>query len=270
MLIFTDLDGTLLNHDDYRFDAALPLLKQLKDQSIPVIPVTSKTRLEVEFLRQQVAPYDPFIVENGSGVFVATQDERFSCDNCATWGEFRLMRLGCSYLQARQGLEAIAQRLGTSLQGFADLSDQDIANLTGLSMEDVGKAKAREFSEPFLTPKHYSADELENAAQAEGFNIVVGDRFSHLIGKQAGKGHAVRSLLAAYRAKHPDKEIITIGLGNSPNDRPMLETVDIPIIVPGKQGPHPGLASYGWQVAPAPGAAGWAEAMQVLCDRLLG
>ena len=51
-LIFTDLDGSLLDHNTYSFDPAAELLLQLEQQQIPVIPVTSKTRAEVMALRQ--------------------------------------------------------------------------------------------------------------------------------------------------------------------------------------------------------------------------
>ncbi len=42
-LVFTDLDGTLLNHDDYSWEAARPALEELQRQSIPLILVSSKT-----------------------------------------------------------------------------------------------------------------------------------------------------------------------------------------------------------------------------------
>jgi hypothetical protein len=100
--------------------------------------------------------------------------------------------------------------------------------------------------------------------QGLGFRVVVGDRFSHLIGGGAGKGKAVKELVARYQAQGT---LTTVGLGNSPNDLEMLEAVDIPAIVPGKRGAHPGLAGRGWQVAPAPGALGWAQVVREICDR---
>ena len=47
IMIFTDLDGTLLNHDDYRYDAALPALDAIRRLHIPLIPVSSKTMVEM-------------------------------------------------------------------------------------------------------------------------------------------------------------------------------------------------------------------------------
>lgn len=265
-LIFTDLDGTLLNAEDYQFDDALPVLAVLQQQQVPVIPVTSKTRQEVETLRQQINSHDPFIVENGSGVFVNQTDDRFALAIAQPWGEFQLMPLGCSYAEVRTGLQQLAETLNRDLQGFGDLSPAEIVELTGLQPDEAMRAKAREFTEPFLTPKTVPPEEVEATAKELGFQVVVGDRFSHLIGANAGKGSAVQQIVAAFQAVHPSVTITTIGLGNSPNDRAMLEAVDIPVVVPGRTGPHPGLTAYGWKIAPFSGAKGWASAVQALLN----
>jgi predicted mannosyl-3-phosphoglycerate phosphatase (HAD superfamily) len=51
-LIFTDLDGSLLDHHTYSFAPAANYLDRLETQGIPVIPITSKTRAEVLVLRR--------------------------------------------------------------------------------------------------------------------------------------------------------------------------------------------------------------------------
>lgn len=255
-IIFTDLDGTLLNQDDYRYDAALPILSNLKKEQIPVIPVTSKTRAEVEYLRREIGLNDPFIVENGSGIFIPQNDARFKLNNTIIKGEYHLKQLGCDYAEARAGLKKVAQTLGTDLQGFGDLTTQDIINLTGLSLEEAKLAKTRDFTEPFVTPQNFTADEIKNAVTKNGFKVVVGDRFSHLISINSDKGKAVNWLMENYQ--FPDQEIVTIGLGNSPNDLAMLENVQIPIVIPSKKGIHPNLARRNWKIAPFAGCKGWA------------
>ncbi|MFT4614813.1 MAG: putative mannosyl-3-phosphoglycerate phosphatase (HAD superfamily), partial [Bacteroidia bacterium] len=69
-LIFTDLDGSLLDHYTYSFRSALPVLRQLERRLVPVVPVSSKTRAELEPLRHELANVGPFIVENGAAIFV--------------------------------------------------------------------------------------------------------------------------------------------------------------------------------------------------------
>ncbi len=257
LIIFTDLDGTLLDPEDYSYEPALPMLEKLKQEKIPVIPVTSKTRAEVEDLLQELGMIDPFVVENGSGIFLPATDPRFQVNTKEKWGNYILLRLGMSYGEAREGLKAVAKDLSLHLQGFGDLSDAQLHQLTGLSSEAIKRAKAREFTEPFVTPFEVSSQRIEEAVKNQGFKVVVGDRFSHLIGPEAGKGLAVKELELLYQKTVSNEKIITVGLGNSPNDIAMLENVDHPFIIPGRKGPHPGLLGRGWTVASHPGPTGW-------------
>lgn len=269
LIIFTDMDGTLLDAEDYSYEPALPKLAWLKAKQIPVIPVTSKTREEVETFRRQMNLTDPFIVENGSGVYIPLDYDKFELPQGEQVGDYRLLQLGCSYVMARAGLKAIAQSLGRPLKGFGDWTVDQINTLTGLSAADAHQAKAREFTEPFRTPKNVPTDQLKQAVHEMGFQVVVGDRFSHLIGSEAGKGKAVRQLTQLYQSALPKSvQLTTIGLGNSPNDLGMLENVKIPVIVPSSQGPHPDLSERNWQVAPAPGPQGWAMAVEKICQEL--
>ena len=70
IIIFTDLDGSLLDHYDYNHRAADELLILLAQQNIPVIPTSSKTRLELEAFRVEISNTDPFIAENGAAIFI--------------------------------------------------------------------------------------------------------------------------------------------------------------------------------------------------------
>ena len=264
-IIFTDLDGTLLNGETYAYQAALPTLAKLADQGIPVIPVTSKTRQEVAQLRQDVGLRDPFVVENGSAIYIPIDHPGFTLPPGDDVDGYWVLQLGCNYVTARAGLKAIAQDLGRPLKGFGDWTVDQVVQLTGLSPEEAKQAKAREFTEPFMTPKNVPADQLREAVAAMGFRVVIGDRFSHLIGSEAGKGRAVHQLVQLYQASCPKAtSITTIGLGNSPNDLDMLENVDYPIVLPSAHGPHPQLADRGWQIAPAPAPAGWAIAVDAV------
>lgn len=257
LFIFTDLDGTLLNQNDYRYDDALPILGVLENKNIPVIPVTSKTKAEVESLCKKIGLNSPFITENGSGIFIPKGDFRFDTTQALTTDLYKYISLGLDYHNARRILREISQKLKTDLVGFGDLSPEDIVNLTGLSLNEAILAKKRDFTEPFLTPKHINADLLQNIAKEYQTTIVVGDRFSHLISEKAGKGNAVKWLLNHYHNR--EEKITTIGLGNSPNDISLLESVDIPIIIPNPDGVHKGLQNKNWQVAPHSGSKGWSQ-----------
>ncbi|MDB9313485.1 HAD-IIB family hydrolase [Spirulina sp. CS-785/01] len=269
LLIFTDLDGTLLGAEDYSDEAALPAIAQLQQQDIPLIPVTSKTRAEVEVLRHGLNLTDPFIVENGSGIFIPVGNPHFTHEREEHADEYHLLRLGMTYSQARAILKTLETALKRPLEGFGDLSEAQLQALTQLPLEDLKRAKKREFSEPFVTLQSIPPEIVTAKVKELGAEVVVGDRFSHLISRHAGKGKAVQELVQRYQRNHPDQTLFTVGLGNSPNDLPMLEVVDQAIILPGKKGPHPQLQARGWPVAPAPAPQGWADVVQDLISEAI-
>ena len=48
VIIFTDLDGTLLHRDTFKFDEIKDYIKSLVSKGIILIPNTSKTQIEIE------------------------------------------------------------------------------------------------------------------------------------------------------------------------------------------------------------------------------
>lgn len=277
LLCFTDLDGTLLNHDDYRYDAAIPTIKKLQKLGIPVMPTTSKTKAEVIELRAALGLNDPFVVENGSGIFLAPEDARFDFSallqaESLTFTEIdglQTVTLGVTYDDARQGLQELSESIGTSLQGFGDLSLAALGELTSLPTKDLQQACDRQFSEPFVKP-NIAIEKMAAIAKTQNLQILEGNRFCHLLGAGAAKGRAVKLLTKAWQSTHENSEVTTVGLGDSPNDLSMLEAVDFPIVIPGVKGPHPELISYiekyGWQVAPSTGCQGWAKMVEQVLE----
>ena len=68
LIVFTDLDGTLLNHDDYDYRDALPAIRRLQSMSVPVIFTSSKTLDELQQLADEIDIHDPVIHETGCGI----------------------------------------------------------------------------------------------------------------------------------------------------------------------------------------------------------
>ena len=66
-LIFTDLDGTLLD-DRYDVSGAAAAMDRVTELGALVVPVSSKTRAEMTLLREQQRIPTPFIFENGAGL----------------------------------------------------------------------------------------------------------------------------------------------------------------------------------------------------------
>ena len=66
VVIFTDLDGSLLHRDTFKFDSIKDYIKSLINNGIIIIPNSSKTEVEIEKFNKELGIELPFISENGS------------------------------------------------------------------------------------------------------------------------------------------------------------------------------------------------------------
>jgi len=266
MAVFTDLDGTLLDHEDYSFAAARPALEKLRKRGIPLIFTTSKTRREIESLRDLLGFHDPFISENGGGGFFPASYAPWVPEGIL-FPPHVLVRLGKPYGEIRRFMKTLDPSHG--VRGFGDMEATEISRLTGLSPDEARRAAAREFTEPFILERKESLPEIEDRAAPEGLQVTRGGRFHHLIGSIQDKGTAVR-LVTEILGRKFGKRPLTVGLGDSPNDFPMLESVDIPVLIPHPDGQYEPFPGPGVIRAPHPGSRGWNAAMEKVLDRYTG
>lgn len=264
MVIFTDLDGTLLDGSTYSFDAAQEALDELHTRSVPIVMVSSKTRAEIEPLRARLRNEHPFIVENGGAVIVPSGYFPFQLTSATVRNHYSIVELGTSYALLRQALKEIAQELEVELRGYGDMPVEEIVMRTGLSRQEAELAKQRDYDEPFVVDnERCTLDALTQAITARGLRWTKGDRFHHLMGVQ-DKGEAVRYLIECYhrQADHHRDPLITVGIGNSLNDLPMLKAVDRPILVQQPNGSYEqDIELLGLIHAPGPGPIGWNRAV---------
>ena len=232
-VIFTDLDGTLLDHDTYEWKEAEPALDLCKDLGVSVVFVSSKTRAEMEALRRKIAISDPFISENGGGIFFSDTDFQDLLPNSvpvsSPEGLWKLS-LGLPYSDLIKALQEIREELGLNLKGFSDMRVDEISHLTGLDPEAARVAAMREFDEPFIIGGEGPGDEnaVIKAAEQRGLSVSAGGRFYHLQGGN-DKGQSMEIIISCYERSYG--EVTSIALGDSPNDFPMLERADYPVLV---------------------------------------
>ena len=231
MVIYTDLDGSLLDHYNYSHAAVDALLEDLETLGIPVIPVSSKTRAELLSLRRELDNQHPFIVENGAAVFIpvnyfpAQPPETESCDDY--WVKyFSLPR--SHWLQI---IDASAADFAREFNNFASLDIDSIASLTGLDPAAAQKAATREFGEPvhWLGSEHSRLLFIE-ALQNNGARVLQGGRFLHVSG-DCDKGLALQWLHAQYGSQAAGKQPLSLAIGDSQNDAAMLEAADHALII---------------------------------------
>ena len=266
-IVFTDLDGTLLDLVTYSYEKSIAGVNRLKEIGVPLIFCSAKTRAEQEVYRHKLENFHPFIVENGGAILIPRGYFPFSFEYHRSIDELLVIELGTSYEEVRQLLGKVIEEGGFHFRGFGDMSDEEVAEETGLDIESAKLAKQREYDETVVIASgakqsHITSGEIDEflrKIKQAGLNWTHGGRFYGVMGDN-DKGKAVKIVTGLYREMWD--EIETIGLGDSLNDLPMLSTVDIPILVQKRD--------YAWENIDVPnlrkvqgiGPEGWSRAIK--------
>lgn len=259
--IFTDLDGTLLDHDTYSWTDARPAMDRLKQLSIPLIAVSSKTLAELEYIQQDSGLFDGLIAENGGVIALKGNVEQY----------------GPAPEKVDRAREEIKAAVTVPVDSFRTVSPEVIAAQTGLPLEDAIRARQRYCSDPLIwQPAAKDIALARKIAEKHGLTLVKGGRFHTLCG-QSSKGQAMRRMLERLSVTwlkddgaKPRPRFTTIALGDSPNDIPMLAEADYAVQIPSKKGKRtlPLLDHSNLRIAPQPGPAGWNDAVNDLLDQI--
>jgi len=251
LVVFSDLDGTLLDHETYSWSAARPALDRLAQLGCPVVLTSSKTAAEIKLLQQDMGlTAYPAIVENGAGLFGVPG---------AQGGHV-------TYAKLRGLLETVPPHLRRRFCGFGDMSVDQLITLTGLPKDAANLAKRRDFSEPGVwsgtdPEKHAFLTEIGQ----RGVKATEGGRFLTL-SFGATKADGMARVLDDFQPNH------FVALGDAPNDITMLEAADFGIIIanphrdplPTLKGEAEGRISRTLDAGPT----GWNTAICALLDQL--
>lgn len=262
VVVATDLDGTLLESGSYSFEAAREALEALRARGIPLLLVSSKTRAELETLRQELRVEHPFVVENGGAAYLPPGYFSPPAGKPERSGRYEVVAWGRPYRELVEALRRVREATGAPLEGFSDLDPQRVAALTGLPVAEAALALQREFDEPFrvLGEEDERARRAMELFSSEGLSVTRGGRFYHLM-SGCDKGRAVREILRLYRRS--GGEWVAAGMGDALNDLPFLEAVDRAYIVAGPDGGHDRnlVEALPAAVRVQPGPQGWSEAV---------
>jgi mannosyl-3-phosphoglycerate phosphatase len=249
-IIFTDLDGTLLDHDTYSFAAANQTIHLLKKQNIPLIFCTSKTMKESCYWQNKIDNKHPFIVENGGGIYIPKQYFPFSFEFNKKDSSYFIIQLGASLSLLKRTMNKLLTLFDIS--SFLTMTVDEIMKVTGLPKDQAKLASQREFDIPFIINDETQLKEISKMIHNHHLCITKGGRFYHLTGNN-DKGKAISLTTQLYKKQYGS--IITIGIGDSENDFSMLNNVDKAYLVKKKDGSYAsnnflhvnGIGPIGWK-----------------------
>ena len=120
----------------------------------------------------------------------------------------------------------------------------------------------------FLNPPDFLEEKIKICC--ERYNVVIfkGNRMSHLLSINSDKGKAINEL----KKYSNNANIKIIGLGDSPNDLPLLINSDFKFVIPSINGPNLSLLNklknYEFTIAERPNGHGWKHEITKLIDIL--
>jgi len=243
--VFTDIDGTLVDINTAEYGKETDkLIRLIKERNIPLILTSAKTRLEQNKIREDLGLSDPFIVENGGAIVIpkgyfpdyALRDIKYPLrETQETENEARdvnheiVVELGkpADYIRAK--LSDIRKKYSINFRGVADISVEKLSNLALISREQAKRMAQRNYGETILQIQSEDIARFIKYVQEDGMKVIHGGRFFDVtVGTD--KGIAVGILKKLFKDKFHNN-VTFFGIGDSTNDIPMLNLMDIPILV---------------------------------------
>lgn len=246
-LLFTDLDGTFLDHHTYVPGPAADALEAVCASGITVFFCSSKTLPEQAALARRLGCGVGFIVENG-GLASLPRDAGTH-------------RFGTSYDSIRSALAVAASESEIAVTGYGDLSPEEISAVTGLSVDQADLAARRCCSETLVGLSESDAATLGPSLAHHGLRLQRGGRFWSVQGEH-DKGSAIGWVIDQFSSSGSD--VVSYGIGDGPNDESMLRRVDQPMLVRSHDGTWSHMDVPGLRHIDGIGPVGWVLAAAIV------
>lgn len=260
-VLFSDLDGTLLDLKSYSFAQTAHSVDALKANGIPIVFCSSKSRVEQEFYRDSLRVTDPFIVENGSAIFIPkgyfSQPIPF---NTYIIDDYEVITLGKPVGVIRDVIAEARKAFKLSFLCYFDLPAEEVSMYTGLDLKSSRRAMQREFSETIL--KGRISETFIAWLNQHELRCIPGSKFHTIVSDKADKGKAVDVLLALYQNEWG--EVMSYGAGDSINDFEMLQSVHDPYLVQRPTGIWADLEDESIKKISGIGPTGWNKVAEII------
>ena len=258
ILLFTDLDGTLIDHHTYSPSVAKKALKSLAKKGIPVVFCSSKTFAEQLHLQKKLGINHPFIVENGSAIVIPKGYFPNLPENVVqiSDGHDLMVLARKNVTDIKKALKRINEDFKLNLFGYSQSNDKTISDMTGLKGKAVQRAKNRHFTESLFS----QPPSLEALKMLDSFGLCTlqGGRFLTVQDKEVDKGKAVMHVTELFHDLWGETPL-TVGIGDSPNDVPFLTIVERPFLVQKHDGKWSNVEVFGLTKIGSVGPKGFLE-----------
>ena len=228
-LIFTDLDGTFLDNDNFSYGQNIDYAKNLIKSGHFVIFNSSKTFIEIFELFSSCKINFPIICETGGGIYFPS--ELANNYQKKINSSYNVIYEAPKISQTVDKIKVICHDFKDEMKFFNDLSHNDKIKISNLDPDGVVLASQRIFSILFTwSSSEERLMKLQKTLEKINIRVIRGARFFHLCSK-FDKGTAMVIAMNKFKKIYPDREFISVALGDSSNDYEMLKLADYPCVV---------------------------------------
>ncbi|MGQ0648508.1 MAG: HAD-IIB family hydrolase, partial [Gemmatimonadaceae bacterium] len=259
-IVFSDVDGTLLDEQGRVPKAWRQIRSTLADALL--VLTSSRTVEELLAIQQLLEIEGPFIAENGAMIVLTNEWLEHAQGTVITVGDrmLRLIPIGTPGTHLNSMVRGAADASGVTIETHRDVCTADLPSATPSRHSVASHALARSHS-LLLRLSGTPESRLRFFATLAGAGLTVshGGRW-HVVQGGSSKGIAVRAFLHIVRQRCRD-DVCVIGVGDAPNDRSLLEAVDLRFVMRRPDGSiDPSLEKLNDAcVAETPGVEGWSD-----------
>ena len=221
VLIFTDLDGSLLHRDTFKFDEIKEYLIELISKGIFIIPNTSKTEKEILQFNNELGLSLPYISENGAAIY------GLDLLHSDLPKELILSREKDNLINIFKNTVPI--NIQNKCKWLFEMDKKNQSLIFGLEEKKLKMALDRKYTIPFIFKGNKKEkNKLSKIIKNEGLYLQEGGRVINLTDR-VNKAKALKILVRFY--KKYQKNVKTIAVGDNYNDIDMLKSSDFPCLV---------------------------------------
>tara|TARA_B100000886_G_C20363712_1_gene466376 strand:+ start:286 stop:1092 length:807 start_codon:yes stop_codon:yes gene_type:complete len=252
IIIFTDLDGSLLDRDNFKFDQIKDYLRSLIDNGIIIIPNTSKTEKEIKKFLNELGSETPFISENGSSIHgLNLINANFPNKIVLSRDKHKLLEIFNS---------KIPKELKEKCKFISEMNSKQQSKIFDLQDNNLKNALNRKYTIPFLFEgDKIQKNKLIKILRSATLTMQEGGRVINL-GDNTNKVKSMNQVLKIY--KKVESRIKVIAVGDNFNDLDMLRNCDIPCLVFNDQFKQDQINIGNLIVSNKPSPEGWADVIK--------
>ncbi len=258
IIIFTDLDGTLLHRDNFRFDPIKDYIKRLVNNGIIIIPNSSKTEKEIEKFNEELGIELPYISENGSSIHgLNLINSNFPNKIILSREKEELLKIFNS---------KVPEKIKNKCFLISKLDKKKQEKIFGQKDNRLKDVLDRKYTLPFLfNGEKIEKNRLLKILSFNSLTLQEGGRVSNLcdnVNKVKSMNKVVKIL------KNTEDKIKTIAVGDNYNDLDMLKNCDLPCLVFNDQFKLDQINIDNLIFSNKPSPEGWADVIKMALAKL--